>query len=334
MKCEIDDSNPNGTCKRCAKAHRQCIITIPSRKRQKKTDSRVAELEKKIDALTASLAARGGDPDAEAIADPTLDPAIAQQQYPARGSISIYPDQWSRSRSPQGNTQLAGIKRKVSDAYGPFGGELAKPSHLHTLPQDTSNGSLHPSNSELKYSRSSSESPPRGDIVDRGFIDAKNAYKCFDRYHTEMCQRLPIVVFPQGTSAESVRKSKPMLFHAVVAVASGTIRPDLQSRMISDATRILAERIVHGGEKSMELVQTIQILTVFYQPPERYEELNFNQLTHMAAVMAMDIGMGKRAKKGMPAILKGFKDRNKNIPDPNAAETRRCWLGCYYMCSK
>jgi Fungal Zn(2)-Cys(6) binuclear cluster domain len=57
VRCELDTNNPEGPCKRCAKASRNCVVTVPSRKRQKKTDSRVAELEKKIDALTASLQA-------------------------------------------------------------------------------------------------------------------------------------------------------------------------------------------------------------------------------------------------------------------------------------
>lgn len=57
VKCEFDPSNHDGPCRRCAKAHRNCVVTQPSRKRQKKTDSRVAELEKKIDALTAVLQA-------------------------------------------------------------------------------------------------------------------------------------------------------------------------------------------------------------------------------------------------------------------------------------
>ncbi|KAK5950859.1 hypothetical protein OHC33_008242 [Knufia fluminis] len=330
VKCEIDEST-GGSCKRCAKAHRQCIITVPSRKRQKKTDSRVAELEKKIDALTASLAARGGSDQ-----DAALDPAIAQPHY--QQGNSIYPaHQWQAPShtlppppSPPNPAQIAGMKRKTTDTYGPFGGELPKPSgpakHEPIL------GPTRLSSGDPKQQRASAE-PPTKDLIDRGLIDMKTAYKCFDRYHNEMCQRLPVVAFPPGTKAEDVRKSKPTLFHAIVAVASGTIRPDLQSRIISDATRILADRIVYNGEKTMELVQTIQIMTVFYQPPEKYEELNFNQLIHIAAVMALDIGMGKRIRKGASMIWKGFMDKNKSLPDPNAAETRRCWLGCYYMCS-
>ena len=55
VRCDQDPAHPEIPCKRCAKAGRQCVITQPSRKRQKKADSRVAELEKKLDALTAAL---------------------------------------------------------------------------------------------------------------------------------------------------------------------------------------------------------------------------------------------------------------------------------------
>lgn len=330
VKCEMDENSPMSSCKRCAKAHRQCIVTVPSRKRQKKTDSRVAELEKKIDALTATLAARGGTD-----ADPALDPAITQHNYQVRNSI--YGDQWnsqpshSMPQSPPNPAQIAGMKRKTTDTYGPFGGELPKPPLSTNHASSLGSGQL--SINDPRQQRASAE-PPNRDIIDRGLIDQKTAYKCFERYHNDMCKQLPIVSFPAGTKAEEVRKAKPTLFQAIVAVAIGTIRPDLQSKIISDATRTLADRIVYNGEKSMELVQTIQIMIVFYQPPEKYEELNFNQLVHIAAVMALDIGMGKRTKKGARPIWKDFMEKTKGLPDPNAAETRRCWLGCYYMCSK
>lgn len=60
MRC--DQERPDLACRRCAKANRQCITTPPTRKRQKKADSRVAELERKIDALTATLQQKGGPP--------------------------------------------------------------------------------------------------------------------------------------------------------------------------------------------------------------------------------------------------------------------------------
>jgi hypothetical protein len=57
VRCEPNDptASSSDTCRRCAKANRLCIFTLPTRKRQKKADSKVAELERKIDALTATL---------------------------------------------------------------------------------------------------------------------------------------------------------------------------------------------------------------------------------------------------------------------------------------
>jgi hypothetical protein len=58
LKVRCDQERPDVSCRRCAKAGRPCITTPPTRKRQKKADSRVAELERKIDALTATLHAQ------------------------------------------------------------------------------------------------------------------------------------------------------------------------------------------------------------------------------------------------------------------------------------
>ena len=331
VKCEIDDNSP--TCKRCAKAGRQCVITAPNRKRQKKTDSRVAELEKKIDALTATLATRGGDPDAM--------PDHAMHQHhppPPPHRPSVYEDQWHPSQRPPPHHQSPhaaphGVKRKMGNDYdyAGFGGELHKPP-TPGYPPSKASAQQYMYSSELPR-RDEGEYPPM-DPINHGLLDTHTAKKCFDRYMAEMCYHLPIVVFPTNTKWEEVRRTKPILFLAVLAVASGTIRPDLQTRLISEVTRLLADRIVYRGEKSMELVQTIQCITTFYQPPERYEELNFNQLIHIAAVMALDLGMGKRFKKGSLALWRSHTENKRPLPDPNSAETRRCWLGCYYMCSK
>lgn len=64
LKVRCDQERPDQSCRRCAKAGRPCVTTPPTRKRQKKADSRVAELERKIDALTATLhAQKAGGPE-------------------------------------------------------------------------------------------------------------------------------------------------------------------------------------------------------------------------------------------------------------------------------
>src|SRR5271167_1116217 len=32
VRCELDLNNPSGPCKRCTKANRNCVVTVPSRK--------------------------------------------------------------------------------------------------------------------------------------------------------------------------------------------------------------------------------------------------------------------------------------------------------------
>lgn len=226
----------------------------------------------------------------------------------------------------------AGTKRKLDDNYQHFGQELQKagpPQEFKSpLPVATFEAAFN------ARKRKAFEDEAYIDVIDRQIIDQQTAYRCFDRYNAEMCEQLPIVVFQPGTHAEDVRKNKPLLFLAILAVSSGTIRPDLQPKFVSEVTRTFADRIVYRGEKSLELCQTVQLMTSFYSPPERYEELNFNQLIHIAAVMALDIGMGKRSRSSAMAMWKQYMDKKGPSLDANAAETRRCWLGIYYMCAK
>jgi Fungal Zn(2)-Cys(6) binuclear cluster domain len=343
VRCEPDDNSPTGSCRRCAKANRQCVVTAPSRKRQKKTDSRVAELEKKIDALTATLhAQRGIEP-----GDQSLDPAIAQAQMAEleqqRGQLYNQQSWQDRIRESPGRRESNNLS-SPTPAEGPTGSKRKFKSEASAY-NDV------PDSGEQQLRRAAMPNPPifssifNGhppstkevhdssymDVIDRHIIDATTAYRIFERYQTEM-QYLPVVVFRPGTKAEQIRRSKPVLFLAILSAASNTIRPDLQSTFVGEIMRLLADRIICRGEKSMELVQSLQVVTVFYQPPDRYEELNFNQLIHIAVVMGIDIGMGKRGRAGRVAPWREHMGK-LGPPEADSAETRRAWLGLYFMCA-
>jgi Fungal Zn(2)-Cys(6) binuclear cluster domain len=343
VRCEPDDNSPTGSCRRCAKANRQCVVTAPSRKRQKKTDSRVAELEKKIDALTATLHAQRG-PDS---GDTSIDPAIAQAQMAElehqRGQLYNQQSWQDGSRNSPGRKQshilsspvvadvATGSKRKFTSEAQIYndGHERAEQQTSRTAGpnlsvfQNTSNGHS-PGPKEVNDNSYI-------DVIDRHIIDAPTAYRIFERYNTEM-QFLPVVVFRPGTRAEDIRRSSPVLFLTILSAACNTIRPELQPTFVSEVMRILADRVICRGEKTLELVQSLQVATVFYLPPDRYEELNFNQLIHIAVIMGIDIGMGKRGSPGQIAPWREYIGKTAQ-PDPNAAETRRAWLGLYFMCA-
>ncbi|KAI5466451.1 hypothetical protein BGZ63DRAFT_480963 [Mariannaea sp. PMI_226] len=352
VRCE-PNPNDDGPCKRCRKAGRNCVVTVPTRKRQKKTDSRVAELEKKIDALTASLQARagplaaGGNP---ASGSPSAAPqpltnqsgrsiALAWREI-SRPSPGLPTPNWGTAPSPQSpsltpgtvrdnggqqdrnlasgstaaaTTPAAGQKRKYEGPEGGAGPETSGDS----------------ANQPFMFPR-----PNRGDIVDRGIIDMDKAEEMFARYNNQMIPHLPAVVFPPGFTVTELRKTKPTLFLAIMAAATSE-QPVLQKILQKELMYIFAEKVMLTGEKSVELVQAIQVAVIWYWPPEHFEELRFYQLVHIAAVMAIDIGLGQKMPLRRGKLLmdswKVHPNRRPIPPDPTSIENRRTWLTCYFL---
>ncbi|KAI9836313.1 MAG: hypothetical protein M1837_003420 [Sclerophora amabilis] len=397
VKCEPDLNNLDGPCRRCAKAKRSCVVTAPSRKRQKKTDSRVAELEKKIDALTATLHATksatspngsetdqspshppesdspsngassttpggGHMPDAQTLAAPSQrDRDDEAARRVARSSRTRSQDTFA-GVSPAPCVVAAGVKRRHSDdrveRKGPSSSPGARwsstaknepnpesynarnapsiPAHPFLMPR------VKPSSSSLgSEGATPAQHPPTSyseyaDVIDRRLLTSDAAARMFDRYVHDLAPHLPAVVFPSETTAAEVRKTKPILFLAILSVGSGTTNPELQRVLTKEIFKVLAERIMCNGEKSLEIVQAILVATIWYLPPDHHEELKFYQLIHIAAVMAVDIGMGRKYKKinAKLPLATFFRDqhpwRRAPVSDPESLDSRRAWLACYF----
>lgn len=120
----------------------------------------------------------------------------------------------------------------------------------------------------------------------------------------------------------------------------GTLHPDTAKQLSREAIGAIADCVVRNGAKSLELIQAMQVTALWYKPPEKAEQTNFYQIIHMAAVMALDIGLGKRfnpakAKRGFGGPnAKYAPGPGKILPqDSDTLEARRAWLGCYYLCA-
>ncbi|KAI0020975.1 hypothetical protein F4780DRAFT_770419 [Xylariomycetidae sp. FL0641] len=321
VKCEPDPGNPDGPCKRCAKAGRNCVVTQPTRKRQKKTDSRVAELEKKIDALTASLqATRNGDSTPEEQNGyGTISFANTPREWgappSARDAQPQYTPSADKSSVPPSQPPLAmaGQKRKFSDTRDIPGGVKESPA-----PQ--------PSAAERR----------QPDIVDRGVVTMDEAARLFRRYTEHMAIHLPAVVFPRNFTVDDLRNTKPILFLAIMAVASSET-PNFQRQLVKELMQIFAEKIIIIGEKSLEMVQSLLVSVIWYFPPEHFEELKFYQFIHLAAVMSIDIGLGRKKNNPksrlIPYTWRDHPFRRHPLPDPTTVEARRTWLAAYFLAS-
>lgn len=407
VKCEFEPTHPDGPCKRCTKAHRQCLITAPSRKRQKKTDSRVAELEKKIDALTQTLqatrsASQGEDHDSNANVPIGRDRRMSQvpahpyeqitsiaygPQYTGRAEAGHEPlapssfgqamkinaentnqgawpaqdfQQYSRMpelsrpeigfpQAPMGGQNMApvgkapmviaGQKRKHSkDEAGAAAPGAAVPGAQRP-------GSSAPTMTDGPAGRPNSKhsmTNEYADVIDRGLIKSSLASELFDRYTHLMAPTMPAVIFPSGTTAADIRKTKPILFLAILAVGAMTDHTNLAKLFTKEVMQVYADRIICRGEKSLELIQAILVSTLWYWPPEHFEEVKFYQLIHIAAVMAVDIGIHKQNKVPKPSSSAGptpsksmtgmWNWRKQAFPDASSIESRRTWLSCYFIC--
>ncbi|KAJ1327474.1 transcriptional regulatory protein LEU3 [Microdochium nivale] len=358
VKCEPDLDNVDGPCKRCAKAGRGCVVTQPTRKRQKKTDSRVAELEKKIDALTATLhASRAPLGHGGSVPSP-----LQQQHSPGVADVSSG-RHGSSSSAPHEHPRRAGSADQRAGSTQPWA-PASKRASQHTLGRGLGFGDaiLSPSmvsgsqGQKRKFfdepsSRSASTGvpdpgpsvaarPPRdpnqqvADVVDRGILSMDQADQLFARYTEHMTHHLPIVIFPPDVTAQHVRKSTPHLFLSILAAAASEL-PQIQWVLVKEFAHLIAEKVVFIGEKSLELVQAILIGVVWYFPPEYFEELKFYQFVHLAGVMAIDIGLGKHkanARAGLvPYNMRDHVRSKSLLPDPTTIESRRTWLGCYFL---
>ena len=339
VRCDPDPDDAHAPCRRCRKAGRRCVVTAPSRKRQKKTDSRVSELERKIDALTASLQARGAaaqsagaspssdaapSPAATAVGPmnyrPSVDrPSMGETMARDRSQKGSMPSMGPPERAPATTTlATAGVKRKASDRRS-------------TVDDDRQASPRQPLSPSSPWVRPGDH----GDIVDRAIVSMDLAADLFSRYTDRMAPHFPAVIFPPSMTASELRRSKPTLFLAIMAAASSEV-PSLQIILQRELMTVLAEKVFLTGEKSLEIVQALLIAVIWYWPPEQFEELKFYQLVHVAAVMAIDIGLGKKAPPRRPGLIQSNWQqmqpfRRHGPPDPTTIESRRTWLGCYFL---
>ena len=169
-------------------------------------------------------------------------------------------------------------------------------------------------------------------------MDRQTASKIFYRYLSDMAFHLPVVVFPSGTTADEVRSSKPILFLSILVAASVGMT-DLKKQ--HDLAQVLmgafADRVIRFGDKSLCLIQALLVATIWYRPPKRYEQMNFYQLSHIAAVMAIDIGMGKKLNASKHKRMHTGGEHalgNQYLANTDSVEARRTWLGCYFQCAQ
>ncbi|KAI9753349.1 MAG: hypothetical protein M4579_005207 [Chaenotheca gracillima] len=136
--------------------------------------------------------------------------------------------------------------------------------------------------------------PQKKDIVDRGLASMDMARQLVEQYKIEMYPHHPIVYISPTCTADQLRRTKPMLFLAILAGAAGKDYPEIAIKLDQAVLEEYANRTVLNSEKSLELVQSLLVSGTWYQPPGHLNQFKYYEYNHMAAMMVADIGIGTR----------------------------------------
>ena len=142
------------------------------------------------------------------------------------------------------------------------------------------------------------QDPRSPDVVDRGLLSMDKATELVDRYTSLLMPHYPAV--PISCPAHELRKTKPILFLAVLAASADTSEPVLHVKLNQEIQELYARKITIQGQKSIELIQALCVSILWPYPPKKYvflrlytsiansvnsfKELKFHQQMHMAGM--------------------------------------------------
>ncbi|KAJ9610443.1 hypothetical protein H2200_005220 [Cladophialophora chaetospira] len=238
----------------------------PPRKRQK-TVHKVAELEKKINALTDALLAKQNPSDGLKAEDesPPKDAPTTSSSEPARTEET--------SNTSLDSYQRLIVERAFAETSQPQFTTGCDPAGFEPMAKDD-----------------------YVDVIDRGDLTMESATTMYRYWRDNMCSTHPLVVFPAKAEAEEIRKTRPITFLTILAAASAVIQPSAQPALTIEINRQISERVLFHGDKSLDLVQAMLLNSQYYVRPRTARDLAFNHNIQAASVMALELGIGKRSK--------------------------------------
>lgn len=305
IKCKPPLSSSSAVCECCAASNRECIfIPRSNKRRRRRTDARVTQLEKQIEALGALVNQQNQHASSER-------PRIAEDDEEPPGQLDV----------------LMQVDQSPDDSHLPIqnNGQL----DLHHAPNSSScSGTL----ATVGASLWDPHDKPIDDVIDRGLISIEDASCLLARYTDELFPHFPIVLLPEGVTLLEMRRQKPVLLLAILAAAAGTSHADQNMQLNLEIQQTYANLVVMQGEKSLELLQSILITTTWLCPPDRFDQLKFYQYLHMAWSMALDIGLDQKSRSS-PLVTQGAQRLCSKSREGGLLEDRRTLLSRYIMCS-
>ncbi|KJX97653.1 hypothetical protein TI39_contig475g00013 [Zymoseptoria brevis] len=323
VRCIPDENNP-ASCQRCVRARRECVFTPVQRRKQRvRTDTRVAELEKEMRAMRAALKQKE-----EEATKPASPPNLAA----TTATTAKPPNLWYKDSLPH------------ASSLGQDTTRIQAQSIPASAPVSAVQRQLMPSWSKIPEAQGVDDTQ---DVVDKGIVSMATARLLFECYRTHLSPRYPIVSIHPDMTAERLREKAPTLFLAVIAAAAYREDSELSTTLDKELLQQYATRNIVQSEKSLDLLQALLISATWYNPPTKYGHLKYYEYMHMAAAMAMEIGIGSRSSiRRIRKIRPDISPRAPSDQNPHASprqmsaswdvasfENKRTLLACHISCT-
>lgn len=270
VRCLVNPEAGSTQCQRCAKAGRTCVFAPPAKRRQRKrTDVRVAELEKEIKQMRS---------------------LIKTNARSSHDSEHDSGDEQSDEQAPE------------NDKDTPSEAPIYRSTPATT---NTTNSEPWPTNSAARVQLAPSTNncgsrdrlgPAENDIIERGVITEHQAEELMTIWRNYLVDACPGITLPKHWTAPELRRAKPALFHAIMAAAAHSKGSDLSDKLHEEAVYLYARSTFIKGEKSVEAIQAMLVTVAYYSPPKTPGQLQIYQWVNMAASMALELGLASKPR--------------------------------------
>jgi hypothetical protein len=301
VRCLVNPVTGSSQCQRCAKAGRQCIFVAPAKRRQRKrTDVRVAELEREVKQLHTLLKPNTSTnlPPVELSDEDSTDEDDEETESPGKDSSTYTQSQESTTSPPAANPATQWPFVHIQD--------------ISQSPEDL-----------LKSSES--------DIIDRGIISIQLAEELLHVYRNDLLHEYPGPVVSKDWTAEQLRSRKPALFHAVMAAASNSRGHELSNKLHEEVTYIYARAIMIRAEKSIQYIQALHLTVAYNLPPNTPAQLQVYMLCNIAASMALEVGLASKPRTHEQLPKRAIRSLQRINSAEELLENCRTILGLYTL---
>ncbi|KAF2628415.1 hypothetical protein BU25DRAFT_339108 [Macroventuria anomochaeta] len=306
VRCLANPDPNSNVCQRCAKAGRACIFAAPVKRRQRKrTDVRVAELEKEIKKMQSLMKGSNRSPPGASDHE-----SADEDSERDNGAEESSPLESQRHRSA--TTATSTFTHHWPNIIGPKSPREAPPAS-NCGPKDLLG--------------------PVNDIIDRGVITQELSEELLNIWRNELVAASPGIYIPKDWTAAQLRQKKPSLFYAIMAAAAHSKGSALSDKLHEEAVYMYARTAFINGEKSVQTIQAFLVTVAFYSPPKTPGQLQIYQWVNMAASMALELGLASKPRTHEQLPKRAIRSLQKISSPEELLEHCRTVLYLYVVCA-